>query len=330
MTAENSMKNDPHHLRRIGVITLVLSIAADLLFWFLVGPHVPPGRMTTTAKDNQFDFNILLVIALPVLIGVWVFLGYTIANWSAKRANVPEPIGGPAARNNMKAQVLWITITSVVVLFLAGFGTFALIVGNGSGGGEGPNPVWEPAGAAKAETAALTSSSTWAPNTNQVLVVQVIAQQWKFTYRYPQFGGFETSQLMLPNNTTIAFNVTSLDVIHSFWAYQLEVKADANPQQNNVAFTTTKQTGSVTVRCSELCGLWHGAMYDYGKVVSPNNFASWASSTESANAANTANLPAFAWTYVPDANGASGGFYPDGTVTPHSTVETYGAKQAAS
>ena len=322
------MNKDPNHLRRIFVITAVLSVAADLLYWFLAGPHIPPGRMTSTASSNQWDFNILMVIALPVLIGVWVFLGYTIANWSSKRASAPEPKGGAAARSNMKAQTLWIVITSVGVLFLAGFGTFELIIGDGSGGGEGPNPVWEPAGAAQAETAALTSSASWAPG--KVLVVQVIAQQWKFTYRYPQFGGFESAQLILPNDTTVAFNVTSLDVIHSFWAYQLEVKADANPQENNVAFTTTKQLGQFTVRCSELCGLWHGAMYDFGKVETRSNFTNWATTTESANSANTADLPAFAWTYVPDANGAAGGYYPDGTVTPYSTVETYGAKQAAS
>ena len=322
------MNKDPNHLRRIFVITAVLSVAADLLYWFLAGPHIPPGRMTSTASSNQWDFNILMVIALPVLIGVWVFLGYTIANWSSKRASAPEPKGGAAARSNMKAQTLWIVITSVVVLFLAGFGTFELIIGDGSGGGEGPNPVWEPAGAAQAETAALTSSASWAPG--KVLVVQVIAQQWKFTYRYPQFGGFESAQLILPNDTTVAFNVTSLDVIHSFWAYQLEVKADANPQENNVAFTTTKQLGQFTVRCCELCGLWHGAMYDFGKVETRSNFTNWATTTENANSANTADLPAFAWTYVPDANGAAGGYYPDGTVTPYSTVETYGAKQAAS
>ncbi|MFZ1062269.1 MAG: cytochrome c oxidase subunit II [Acidimicrobiales bacterium] len=322
------MTSDSNHIRRIFVITLILSVAVDLLYWFLVGPHVPPGRMTSTASDNQWDFNVLMVIALPVLIGVWVFLGYSIATWSSKRANVPEPKGGPAARSNMKTQVLWITITTIVVLFLAGFGTYELVAGDGSGGGEGPNPVWEPAGAAQAETAALTSSASWAPG--KVLVVQVIAQQWKFTYRYPQFGGFETPQLILPNNTTVAFNVTSLDVIHSFWAYQLEVKADANPQENNVAFTTTKQLGNFTVRCSELCGLWHGAMFDYGRVETQSNFANWATTTEGKNSANTQDLPPFAWTYVPDANGAAGGYYPDGNVTPYSSVEVYGAKQPAS
>ncbi len=96
------------------------------------------------------------------------------------------------------------------------------------------------------------------------------------------------SKLILPNNTTIAFNVTSLDVIHSFWAYQLEVKADANPQVNDVAFTKTRQLGDFVVRCSELCGIWHADMYDYGKVVSQAAFLHWVTTTEAKNAANTA------------------------------------------
>lgn len=312
------------------IIWVILSVIADVAFWIFVGPHMAPGTMTTTAKANQGDFNVLLVIALPVLIGVWVYLGYAIVMWNVKRDGAPESVGGEAARSNRKAQVIWITITSVIVLILAGFGTIEVIGDHGSGGGEGPNPIWQPAGASAAEAAALTPGDSWSPATNQVLPVQVIAQQWKFTYRYPTFGGFETSQLIIPANTTIAFNVTSLDVIHSFWAYQISVKADANPMVNDVAFTTTKQPGNFTVRCSELCGLWHGTMFNYGKVVSQAAFMTWAKTTEAANAANTANLAPFAWTYVPDANGAAGGYYLDGNVTPYSTVETYGAKQPAS
>jgi cytochrome c oxidase subunit 2 len=322
--------NEPNHLRRMTIIWVILSVVADVVFWIFVGPHMAPGTMTSTARSNQGDFNLLLVMAIPVLIGVWVYLGYAIVVWSAKRDGVPESVGGETARSNRKAQVMWITITSVLVLFLAGFGTVEMITDHGSGGGEGPNPIWQPAGASAAEAAALTAGDSWSPATNQVLPVQVIAQQWKFTYRYPTFGGFETSQLIIPANTTIAFNVTSLDVIHSFWAYQISVKADANPMVNNVAFTTTKQPGNFAVRCSELCGIWHGTMFNYGKVVSKAAFMTWSTTTEAANAVNTANLPPFAWTYVPDANGAAGGYYLDGNVTPYSTVETYGAKQPAS
>jgi cytochrome c oxidase subunit 2 len=295
---------------RIVAIWAVLAAIVDPLFYFLVGPHVPPGTMTSAAEENQFDFIILLVIALPVLIGVWVYMAYALITWRGSRKGAPEPVGGARARSNLGVQVGWIVITSFVVLFLAGFGTFELITTNGAGGGEGPNPIWTP-----------TSAS--------ILPVQVIGQQWKFTYRYPTFGGFESQQLIVPVNTTIAFHVTSLDVIHSFWAYQLSIKADANPQQDDVAYTTTNQTGSVTVRCSELCGLWHGSMYNYGKVVSKTAFMVWAKATETATASSTKLLPPFAWTYVPDANGADGGYYPD-NVDPYSPSEVYGAKQPAS
>lgn len=325
--AENSMQVDTHHLRRITTIWLILAIVGDILYWILVAPHIPPGAMTSAASSNQFDFNVLFVLAWPVVIGVWVYLGYVIVFWNAKRANAPEPIGGPAASSNKTAQTAWIVITTIAVLFLAGFGTVELLANQGSGGGEGPNPVWMPSGTTQVEAAALAGTATWSPNSNQVLPVQVIAQQWQFIYRYPTYGNFESPQLILPDNTTIAFNVTSLDVIHSFWAYQLSIKADANPGVNDVAFTTTNQLGNFTVRCNELCGLWHGAMYNYGKVVSQTAFNDWATKTEAANADNTKNLPPFAWTYTPSANGAAGGYYPDGTVTPYSTVQVYGAKQ---
>jgi cytochrome c oxidase subunit II len=116
--------------------------------------------------------------------------------------------------------------------------------------------------------------------------------------------------------------VTSLDVIHSFWAYQLGVKADANPGVNNVAYTTAKQLGTFKVECAELCGLWHGAMYDFGKVVTPAAFQTWAQQTEVQLASVTKMLPAYSLTYDPTVvptlgavlvklglTGAGGGYY---------------------
>ena len=218
---------EPRHFVRMVAIWLVLSAIAVVAFYFLVGPHVPPGTMSSTAEQNQFDFNILMVIALPVLIGVWVYLGYSMITWRASKS--ADPVVGAVARNHLGVQTGWIVVTSVIVVLLAGFGTVELIAHNGAGGGEGPNPVWTPTSA-------------------HILPVQVIGQQWAFTYRYPSFGGFESRQLVLPADSTIAFHVTSLDVIHSFWAYQLSVKADANPQVDNIAYTSTRGNGTFTVR----------------------------------------------------------------------------------
>ncbi len=300
----------PRHILRMVVIWAVLVAIADPLFYLLVGPHVPPGTMTSAAEENQFDFNVLLMIALPVLLGIWIYLAYSIVMWRSSRKGVPEPVGGAAARASVGVQVGWIVTTTVMVIGLFIFGTVELITTAGAGGGEGPSPIWTP------------TSAT-------ILPIQVIAQQWAFTYRYPTFGGFESKTLMVPDNTTVAFHVTSLDVIHDFWAYQLSIKADANPQQDNVAYTTTRELGSVTVRCDELCGLWHGAMFNYGRVVSKSSFMAWAKTSEVRLAANTKLLPPFAYTYVPDANGADGSYYPD-NVDPYSKSELYGAKKAAS
>ena len=85
------------------------------------------------------------------------------------------------------------------------------------------------------------------------------------------------------------------------------------------------------MRCDELCGLWHGAMFNTGQSFpTPTCRASSTGrrTTEQLLAQNTAYLPPFAYTYMPDANGADGGYYPD-TVDPYSPVETYGAPQPA-
>jgi cytochrome c oxidase subunit II len=299
-------RDETHHWWRLIAIWVVLSAILDPLFYFLAGPHIPPGTMTDTAQGAQFDFNVLFIIALPVLLAVWIYFVYAFVVWRASRGG-PEPVGGADAQGHYGIQLGWILTTSVIVLFLAGFGTYELVQPGGAGGGQGSSPIWT-------------------PTSKTVLPIQVIGQQWKFTYRYPTFGGFETNELVVPDNTTIQFNVTSLDVIHSFWAYQLNVKADANPDYNNVAYTTTQQLGSFTVRCSELCGIWHGAMYNNGVVVRPQQFVSWAKTTEAKLRKNTKLLPPYALTYTPDANGADGGYYPD-NVDPYSHVEQYGAPQ---
>jgi cytochrome c oxidase subunit 2 len=307
LSQTESTASEPHHFRRMIIAWLVASLVGDILFWFLVGPHIPPGRMTSSATGAAVDFNLLFIAALPVMFAVWIYLGYAIWNWRASRGG-PEPVPHPHDHGHFGIQAAWMGASTVIVLAAFVFGTVELVVPAGAGGGEGPDPIWT-------------------PTSKTVLPIQVIAQQWKFTYRYPTFGGFETPDLVIPDHTAIAFHVTSLDVIHSFWAYQLGVKADANPDQDNVAFTTPDQLGTFTVRCSELCGLWHGAMYDYGSVMSKSGFESWALRTEAQLADNTKYLPPFAWTYTPDANGADGGFYPD-NVDPYSKVETYGAQKA--
>jgi cytochrome c oxidase subunit 2 len=266
-----------NHALRIFIPWLILSVIACLLIWFVWKPHLPPGTMSTSADHQQFDIAVMAVMAAPVMIFVLVYFGYALVVWRQKPGDDAD---GPAIHGNTRIQATWITVTSAIVLGLFVFGTVELVVPQGAGAGQGANPIWK-------------------PNTNNMLQVQVIGQQWKFTYRYPQFGGFETSDLVLPVGQWVEFHVTSLDVIHSFWAYQLGVKADANPGVDNVAYTKINNSGEIVVRCAELCGLWHGAMRDYGRAVSVGAFQTWARSSETRLAAITKILPPYALTYDP-------------------------------
>ncbi len=302
-SAAGADKSDSGHMRKIFGIWLILAVVVDPLFIFLAGPHLPPGAMTETAHSQQVDLTVITATALPVLLFVWVYFAYALIVWRHPKG---APLSdGPPLRGHLRIQTGWIALTTVIVLSMFVYGTVELIGPAGAGGGEGPAPIWT-------------------PTAKNILVIQVIGQQWKWTYRYPSFGGFETDQLIIPNDSAIAFHVTSLDVIHSFWAYELGVKADANPGSDNVAFTTTRAaTGAFIVRCSELCGLWHGAMTTSGVVVTKAAFESWATTTELKQAPATALLPKFAWSYTPDANGADGGYYPD-SKDPYSAVQLYG------
>jgi cytochrome c oxidase subunit 2 len=293
----------PNHGLRIFLLWLPIAVVADLLIWIVWGPHLPPGIMSTSAASQQFSIKVMSVMAAPVMAFVLVYFGYALITWRHRQGDDED---GPPIHGHARIQFTWIAATTVIVLFLAGFGSWELAnkAAAGAGAGEGPAPIWRATG-------------------GDVLQVQVIGQQWRFTYRYPQFGGFETTNLVLPVGEPVQFNVTSLDVIHSFWAYQLGVKADANPGVNNVAYTTPTHLGQVTVRCAELCGLWHGAMFNYGKVVSVSAFQTWAAQTRTQLAGITAMLPPYATSYdptlIPQINkamakagiaGANGYYYP--------------------
>jgi cytochrome c oxidase subunit 2 len=295
------------------IVWVVLSIIGCLLVALVWGPHMPPGRASGTAASQSTDITVLATIATPVIIGVLLYFGWALAFWRQKPGDETDaaPLHG-----NVKVQATWIVATSAIVLSLAVYGTIELIAPAGAGAGQGPQPIF------KNGIPPATSATSWSPNSNNVLQVQVIGQQWAWTFRYPQFGGFETTQLALPVNQPVQFNVTSLDVIHSFWAYTLGVKADANPGVNNVAYTTPATVGDFQIRCAELCGIWHGSMYDTGEVLTDSNFMAW-TQTESVKVASvTKLLPPYALTYDPTLvssmgkvnaalglTGAGGGFY---------------------
>jgi cytochrome c oxidase subunit 2 len=270
------------HFRNIVVLWLIANaIMLPLVIW-VFGPGLPPGNATVESAGQVTDNIVLLAMATPVALAVLVYFGYALVVFRERNPDVI--VDGPAVRGNTSVQFWWLITTTVLVLILAGYGSVRLLA-DGSGGGQGPNPIAAPT----------------EPKGDPPLQVQVIAQQWQFNYRFPGYGGVETQHLELPANTLVELHVTSLDVIHSFWAYSLGVKADANPGVDNIAYVTTKGPHAFTVRCAELCGVWHGYMFDTnGAVVSKSDFASWIAQQRQQFAPATKSLPPYSKTYFPD------------------------------
>ncbi len=266
---------EPNHIRRVAVLTIVASLIATPLVIWVLGPHLPPGNASKQAAGQVTDNTVLTAVMTPLICLILVYFAYALIVFRRRGSAIEE---GAAIRGNARAQTLWIVATSAIVLFLAGYGTWALLQ-SGSGGGQGPSPIAVPKG--------------------PKLAVQVIGQQWQFTYRYPSFGGIETSQLVLPADKLIELHVTSLDAVHSFWAHDLGIKADANPNVDNVVYVNTRSPRTFTIQCAELCGLWHGYMFDRGRVVTGAEFTTWISQQQQIFKAIARYMPPYSTTYNP-------------------------------
>jgi cytochrome c oxidase subunit II len=92
------------------------------------------------------------------------------------------------------------------------------------------------------------------------LVVEAVGHQWYFTFRYPNVNGEVTDEMHLPVGQPVVMNVTSSDVIHSFWVPAFRLKADMIPGLINTIRFTPTIPGRYPIVCTEFCGTLHGMM----------------------------------------------------------------------
>jgi cytochrome c oxidase subunit 2 len=262
------MRNRATAIRIVIIVWIVAAIGGDIA---LALAPIPPGQASDLASSESFTILLLAEIAWPVFSAVLAALFFTLV--VNRLAPPTAEVSAEALRGNTRAATTWIVTTLVVVLSLAVYGTVALAID-------------QPGDGISTDASALPMPTS----TSQPLEVQVIAQQWWFTYRYPTYGG----------NQKIQFHVTSLDVVHSFWFYALGVKADAVPLNDNVVTATPTQIGTYRIQCSELCGLWHGNMADNtAMVVSPSDFAAWIQQQTALDAPIMKYLLPYSHTYEP-------------------------------
>lgn len=105
------------------------------------------------------------------------------------------------------------------------------------------------------------------------LVVNVTGFQWGWSFSYP--NGTTSDELVLPVDQPALMEMTSKDVIHSFWVPQFRMKQDLVPGISTHLRFTPIELGTYDVRCAELCGLSHYNMVKPVRVVTQEEFAQW-------------------------------------------------------
>lgn len=124
-----------------------------------------------------------------------------------------------------------------------------------------------------------TIFQTQAPAPANALKVQVIGHQWWWEFRYPELGIVTANEVYVPVGRPVNFELTTKDVLHSFWIPQLGGKRDLITNKTNYLWFTPSDTLESTAWngfCTEYCGASHANMRIRMYTVQPEEFESWA------------------------------------------------------
>ncbi|MET7281194.1 cytochrome c oxidase subunit II [Kribbella sp. NPDC005582] len=182
------------------------------------------------------------IAALIVGVAVWALILYVVVRYRKRNDDAPKQV-----RYNLPLEVLY-TLAPFAIIGVLFFYTV-----------EHGNQITKMSGSPQH-------------------TVNVVGQQWQWTFNYKdqvngQDGVWETgtldkpAELWLPVNESVHFDLTSPDVIHSFWVPAFYFKLDVIPGRTNKFEVTPTKTGTFAGKCAELCGLYHSRMVFTVKVV---------------------------------------------------------------
>jgi len=228
----------------LGVLASIAGVAIALAIdWF-------PQSASTQAKKVDSLWDIVLVISVPIFILVLVVVLFCV--WKFRQRPGEELKDGPPIHGNTQLEVVW---TAIPALLLVGLCSYTFFV--------------------------LDEIEQKDPDE---LVVNVTGEQFTWTFAYPSVraGGkpLASSQLYLPKDRPIRFNVRTKDVLHDFWVPQFRMKIDAVPGITTQVRVTPDTVGRYPVVCAELCGVGHATMRQVAHVVEPGEFQRWVRSRQ--------------------------------------------------
>jgi cytochrome c oxidase subunit 2 len=195
----------------------------------------------------------VVIICIVIFAIVAAVLLYSVV---AFRAAPDDLSDGPPTHGHTTLEIVW---TLIPTLLVTAIGIFSAIV-LARNDHEGKNP----------------------------LNINVTAQQFAWSFTYPEAGNLTTGVLRLPVGRSVELHLKALDVIHSFWVPEFGQKQDTVPGLPTKLHITPTKTGTFDVICTELCGLGHSTMRSTVIVMPVKAFNAWLKSqTKATTSPNT-------------------------------------------
>ena len=136
-----------------------------------------------------------------------------------------------------------------------------------------------------------TLHATARPGRDPAATIQIVGHRWWWEVRYVDPDPTKTietaNEIHLPVGQPVKLQLTSADVIHSFWIPQLAGKTDVIPGQTNTAWLQADSAGVYRGACTEYCGLQHANMAAIVIAESPEAFSAWQTAQRARAAAPT-------------------------------------------
>jgi len=198
-----------------------------------------PAEASSAAHPIDKLYDVLLIFSVPVFVLVMSVAIYSVIAFRARPGDMGD---GAPIHGNTRLEVFWVTIPFLIVSGLAIYG-------------------W----------VVLDDIEAKQPDE---LVVKVVGQQFTWHFDYPA-EKVKSSELVLPKDKPVHFEITTQDVIHSFWVPEFRLKSDAVPGLTTTVRTTPDKLGNWEVVCAELCGLGHATMRQAVHVVPPSEWDAW-------------------------------------------------------
>lgn len=239
-----------HKLVRLGLLSTMMITAAGCAV------EAPASRTTPSLLDAQgagaavirqewwILFGVSAAIFLLVLL---LLLG---ALWRQRtRGKGQAEMRDAATDAHARGGLRWIWLGGIAMPLVVLLGVFALNVRDLQALGAPPSPP--------------------------VAAVRINGHRWWWEVEYPDLGFKTANQIYIPVGQAVKIDLTSADVIHSFWVPQLQFKRDLIPGQTNTIWLQADKAGVYRSLCAEYCGLQHAQMHMMVVALAPADYEQW-------------------------------------------------------